>query len=282
MSTERASARGPGLDQHTRVNAPWGESELGAPALASLWREGRYGFELGRLLIDALYLTPPRAQQPEPVLLIPGFLAGDASLAVLALWLQRRGHTVASAGMLVNTECAERAVGRLERRLERLADASGSRVVALGQSRGGTLARALGARRPDLVSQVVMLGSPVLDPLAVGPTVRAIVLGVASLGERGLPGAFSTECRTGACCEQFRADLISDLDPAVRLTGFYSRSDAIVHWRACLDPSGKHLEVDSSHCGMSVNIEVYRGLARILDDGAGLTASGVSQSDGER
>ncbi len=272
MSAKGASTRTPKLEPATRVNAPWGESELGSPAFTSLWREGRYGFELGRLLIDPLYLAPARAPAPEPVLLIPGFLAGDASLAPLALWLGRRGHPVASAGMLVNTECAERAIGRLEQRLERLADANGARVVALGQSRGGTLARALGARRPDLVSQVVMLGSPVLDPLAVGPTVRAIVLGVASLGERGLPGAFSNECRDGACCKQFRADLVTDLDPAVRLTGFYSRSDAIVHWRACLDPSGTHVEVDSSHCGMSVNIEVYRGLARILDDSDGLTA----------
>ena len=46
----------------------------------------------------------------------------------------------------------------------------------------------------------------------------------------------------------------------------YSRSDGIVSWQACLDPCAEHVEVDSSHTGMSVNVAVYRALARILDE----------------
>jgi triacylglycerol lipase len=38
-----------------------------------------------------------------------------------------------------------------------------------------------------------------------------------------------------------------------------------VSWRACLDPCARHVEVDSSHCGMSVNVGVYRVLAGILE-----------------
>jgi hypothetical protein len=45
----------------------------------------------------------------------------------------------------------------------------------------------------------------------------------------------------------------------------YSRSDAIVDWRACLDPSAECVEVDGSHCGMSVNGRVYREVERLLD-----------------
>jgi hypothetical protein len=41
-------------------------------------------------------------------------MAGDASLAVLRGWLRRRGSRAASAGMRLNVDCAERAVGRLE------------------------------------------------------------------------------------------------------------------------------------------------------------------------
>ena len=40
---------------------------------------------------------------------------------------------------------------------------------------------------------------------------------------------------------------------------------AIVSWKACLDPCAEHIEVDSSHTGMSVNLGVYRVLAEILD-----------------
>jgi hypothetical protein len=43
-----------------------------------------------------------------------------------------------------------------------------------------------------------------------------------------------------------------------------SRSDGIVDWRACLDPQAEQIEVDSSHCGMSVNVDVFRALERVL------------------
>ncbi len=42
-------------------------------------------------------------------------------------------------------------------------------VVLIGQSRGGALARSLAVREPESVSALVMLGSPVSDPLAVLP-----------------------------------------------------------------------------------------------------------------
>jgi hypothetical protein len=45
----------------------------------------------------------------------------------------------------------------------------------------------------------------------------------------------------------------------------HSRSDAIVDWRACVDPHAEAVEVDSSHCGMSVHPAVYRTLERMLD-----------------
>jgi triacylglycerol lipase len=45
----------------------------------------------------------------------------------------------------------------------------------------------------------------------------------------------------------------------------HSRSDAIVDWRACVDPHGQQVEVDSSHCGMSVHPDVYRVLDGMLD-----------------
>ena len=52
----------------------------------------------------------------------------------------------------------------------------------------------------------------------------------------------------------------------------YSRSDAIVDWRACLDPSATCIEINGSHCGMSVNARVYRELERTLDRAEGAAA----------
>jgi pimeloyl-ACP methyl ester carboxylesterase len=237
----------------------------GKPPAAPLRGELRYGFELARLLADRDFLRPARATAEPPVLLVPGFMAGDQSLGVLAGWLRRRGSQTERAGIVFNAGCAERTVGGIESRLHRFAEGAGGRVVLIGQSRGGELARVVALRHPDLVSSLVMLGSPVLDPLSVGPRVLDAVRYVARLGDLGVPGMFSTECGEGKCCARFREDLLAPLPSAVRAVSIYSRSDGIVAWEACLDPSAEHVEVESSHAGMSVNARVYRVLARILD-----------------
>jgi triacylglycerol lipase len=241
----------------------------GEVPVAPLSGELRYGLELARLFSDAGFRRPGRSADAPPVLLVPGFLAGDGSLSVLAGWLNRRGSSTSGAGMLVNTDCAERAVEKLETRLRRLVQRSGGPVVVIGQSRGGGLGRVLARRNPQTVRALVMLGSPVLGPLKVGPAVFSTVRSIARLGDLGVPGVFSSECRDGACCAAYRDDLLAPLPSGVRAVSVYSRSDAIVDYRACLDPCAEHVEVRSSHTGMSVNVEVYRALARVLDEEEG-------------
>lgn len=235
-----------------------------APA-APLYGELRYGLELARLVADREFLRPVRSADAPAVLLVPGFMAGDQSLGVLSGWLRRRGSRTASAGIRLNIDCAERAMTGIDLRLRRLAERAERRVVLIGQSRGGELARVAALRNPDLVSTLVMLGSPVLAPLSVGPTVLGAVRSVARLGDLGVPGMFSSECGDGECCAAFREDLLAPLPAGLRAVSIYSRSDAIVAWEACLDPCAECVEVQSSHSGMSVNLGVYRLLATILD-----------------
>jgi triacylglycerol lipase len=238
---------------------------MGEAVEVPLRGELRYGLELARLAADPEFLRPKRRPDAPPVLLVPGFMAGDQSLAVLRGWLRRRGSATAATGIRLNVDCAEVIVGRVEARLRRLAARSGRRVVVIGQSRGGELARVLAVRNPDAISTLVMLGSPVVDPLSVGPAVMNAVRSIARLGDIGVPGMFSTECAYGDCCEQFRTDLQAELPGQVRAVSIFSRSDGIVSWKACLDPWARHIEVESSHSGMSVNREVYRVLAEVLE-----------------
>jgi triacylglycerol lipase len=233
--------------------------------VAPLWGELRYSGELARLLADGELRAPRRRQDAQPVLLIPGFMAGDRSLGVLRQWLRRRGHRVSMSGMRINVDCAGRAVSRLEANLERFAAECGGPAFLIGQSRGGALARSLAVRRPELVSGLVMLGSPVCDSLAVSEPVLRSVRWVAMLGDLGMPGVLSTRCAEGACCAGFRDDLAAPLSPDMAAVAVHSRSDGIVDWRACLDPHAELVEVDSSHCGMSVHRNVYQVLERALD-----------------
>jgi triacylglycerol lipase len=222
--------------------------------------ELRFWPELAGLMSDPRFWWPKR-QTRRPVLLIPGFLAGDASLTVMAGWLRRRGHRVRTSGIRLNVGCSGHELDQLDAVLTAFDDP----VVVIGQSRGGTLARALAARHPDKVSALITLGSPVLDPLAVSPSVLRTIRSVALLGDLGVPGLFSTECRDGSCCAEFRSLLAQPLAPGATALSLYSRSDAIVDWRACLDPDAECVEIEGSHCGMAVNAQVYRELERLLD-----------------
>lgn len=247
-------------------------SALGDAASPPLRGELRYGLEFARLVTDREFLMPVRDRHAPPVLLVPGFMAGDQSLRVLGGWLRRRGSQTAAAGIRLNVDCAERAVGGVEARVRRLADRTGRRIVIIGQSRGGALGRVAAVRNPELVSTLVTLGSPVLDPLGVGPAVLSAVRSVARLGDLGVPGLFSSECRDGECCAPFRADLAASPPSALRAVAIYSRGDGIVSWRACLDPGAECVEVESSHAGMSVNLDVYRVLADVLGSASGVGA----------
>ncbi len=241
------------------------EANAARSPVAPLWGELRYSGELARLLADGAFRAPARRADAQPVMLVPGFMAGDSSMTVLRRWLRRRGHRVSTSGIRLNADCAERVIGRLEPRLHKLAADSGQPVFLIGQSRGGTLARSLAVRNPDIVSGLVMLGSPVCDPLAVSAPVLRTVRWMAWFGDRGLPRVFSRTCADGVCCEQFRDDLTAPLAPHIAAVAVHSQSDAIVDWHACLDPHAEPVEVNSSHCGMSVHPEVYRMLGRVLD-----------------
>jgi triacylglycerol lipase len=202
----------------------------------------------------------------QPVLLIPGFLAGDGTLGIMTRWLRRTGHHTRKAGMIANVDCGARAFERLEERLEHMAETRGERVAIVGQSRGGNFAKVLAKRRPDLVSGIVTLGSPQLNPVAIHPLVRAQVYAVGTLGTLGARGVFRRSCLWGDCCKSFWDDLAGELPRRVGYVSVYSRSDGIVDWRACLDPGAEHVEVSASHCGMAVNVGTYEALAAALSD----------------
>jgi pimeloyl-ACP methyl ester carboxylesterase len=143
----------------------------------------------------------------------------------------------------------------------------------VGQSRGGTLAKVLAYRRPDLVAGVVTLGSPQIDPLAVHPLVRLQVEAVSRLGSLGAPGLFKRSCRNGDCCSSFWEDLGRPLPPEVPLVSVYSKSDGVVDWRACLDPHATELvEIRASHCGMAMSRAAWGAVADALEQFAGAGA----------
>jgi triacylglycerol lipase len=244
-----------------------GPSLIARGARPPLWREARLGLEAAALLRDpVLRGAGLRDGRGRPVLLVPGFLAGDASLGPMAGWLKRAGYRPARAGMRANVDCSGAALGRLEERLERVVREQGKRAVVIGQSRGGAFAKVIAVRRPDLVCGIVTLGAPQMAPLAVHPLVRLQLHAVGALGSLGTPGLLRRSCLDGECCAEFWEELAGPLPAGVGFVAVYSRSDGIVDWRACLDPcADEQVEVGASHIGMAVNPAAWRAVAAALD-----------------
>ena len=231
-----------------------------------LWRESRIGLETAALLRSPIFRGREVSDgDGQPVLLIPGFLAGDDSLGLMTRWLRRTGHHTSKAGMRANIACSGAALSRIEGRLEALVERQERPAVIIGQSRGGTLAKALAQARPELVAGIVTLGAPLRRQLAVHPLVGLNVVAVGALGTLGAPGLFKRSCLSGDCCAEFRDGLLRPLHKDVGFVSIYSRTDGICQWRACIAPEAEAVEVRSSHIGMAVNPQVYRAIADALE-----------------
>jgi triacylglycerol lipase len=229
-----------------------------------------YLLQLSALLRDPVYhgRHVPKGQR-QPVLLIPGFLAGDWTLTVMAGWLNRLGYRTYFSGIDWNVDCPNKTGERLRWRLEHIAEESSGALTVIGHSLGGLLARFLGANFPEHVRHVVALGSP-LDlnsPNSVNPLVRSTFQFLSPL--RRLRGPTYRECGSVQCACRFAKTVFSTLPPTVTFTSIYSKSDEIVDWRASVDPQGVNIEVPGRHLGLIVNRKVYQALAQQLSSTAG-------------
>lgn len=204
----------------------------------------------------------PRAAHPCSILLIPGFLAADATLYPFANWLRSRGHQVFFSGILANVDCPRRAVDRMGRTLSDLSAKTEGKLVVIGHSLGGIYARELGRRYPKRVDQVILLGSPINEPHRhSNPYVKML----ATLTQR----MNGTNCD----CRGLTADLCGvnlDGPPEVRETLIYSKSDGIVDWESCLEkgPLVEAIEVRSTHCGIPYNLDTMRIIRERIENDA--------------
>jgi pimeloyl-ACP methyl ester carboxylesterase len=166
MPTERSGERAapPGDRRHGEA-VDHERFVFGADPVRERWwgrplAEPRGWLEFGRLLVDpVLYGADVPRGDGRPVVLMPGFLAGDYTLGVMAAWLGRIGYRPRVCGLLTNTDCSDRALDRVEQTVEELWHKYGRRVALIGHSRGGHFARALAARRPDRVSHAISMGA---------------------------------------------------------------------------------------------------------------------------
>ena len=225
---------------------------LQPPSLLLFALEGqRAVLEAASLLPASPLLGLAPTGDGHPVLVLPGFTAGDESTVVLRFYLRRLGYWV-HGWRLGRNFGFDGHRGRIDRglahRLEELAERHGKRISLVGWSLGGIYAREIARAIPERIRQVITLGSPFAGE------------GRSSNVDR------LYRALTGGSLRRPNPELLARLPepPPVPSTAIYSRTDGVAHWRACLERPAPHtdnIEVRGSHCGLGFNPAVLYAIA---------------------
>ncbi len=191
------------------------------------------------------------------VLVMPGFGASDRSTMLLRGFLSCIGYQAYpwNLGTNLGPRMPDLMAALRSRLGEVHVENDESKVSLIGWSLGGVYARALAHRYPDLVRQVITLGSP----FAVGPRSTATHPMVAGTSKVPLEQRPTNHLRL----------LAGEPLANTPSTAIFSKSDGIVPWQiASQRPSriADNIEVYASHLGLGFNPAVLYALADRLSN----------------
>jgi pimeloyl-ACP methyl ester carboxylesterase len=221
--------------------------------------------EAARLLADPVtYGRGVPHGDGRAVVLVPGFLASDNTLLLLRRWLRLVGYRPNTAGFVFSVDCADRAADRIEELASALNATSGRRIAIVGHSRGGHLARAVAARRPDLISHAISMGADLQGLFGISSPTRAAV-GIARRGVHLARRSRDPDCFRARCSCGFIRDFTAEFPvDRVRLTSIYTKGDGVVRWERAIVEEADCVEVTGSHIGLMANRAAYRVIANAL------------------
>lgn len=96
-----------------------------------------------------------------PVVLVPGFMAGEMAMGLLELYLRNRGYQVSTWGFGRNIGFHSKHAKALEQKIRYLHYKTGRKVSLVGWSLGGIFSIFAANRAPECVRGVITLGSPI-------------------------------------------------------------------------------------------------------------------------
>jgi len=232
----------------------------GPPHLLHSLTEWRALLELGLLPgCWPLLVQAPRGDG-HPVLLLPGFMADEGTLAPLRWFLTHQGYDVQTWGFGRNVGFQRRHAQALEQKIRYMHHVSGRKVSLVGWSLGGVFSLYGAHHAPECVRQVITLGSPVSvdDQGSQSPAmVKALYRLIAHpLG----PGVHATQPKV----KKLRERAVSPVPTSC----LYSLTDGVVPpQEATLDGNPamhENIRVLGSHTGLGFNPMVLAIVAERL------------------
>ena len=228
------------------------------PALLTALELPRWIGEYAASRVVDVFTRSSTVGEGRPVLVLPGFGASDFVTGRLRAHLRKRGFRVHGWRLGRNIGLTDRLVDGLIERFVEVAKRYDEPVSIIGWSFGGLLARRIAHEHPDLVRQIICLGSPWR---AEGERTRATAMFERSRARHGISD------RARDIVDQLREPV------PVPTTAIWSRSDGVTRWSGCsVDETttpaiAENIEVPSSHAGMVANPVVLAVVVnRLLQD----------------
>ncbi len=218
----------------------------------------------GRAVYDAAAMLPmwglkrfmPRGDN-HPVLVLPGFLASSRSTMPLRRYLADLGYRSHRWKLGYNTGYSYELHDGMRDRVVKLVERYGEKVSLVGWSLGGVYARELAREMPDIVRQVITMGSPF----------------------RGHPSSSNVykiyDMFSGVPYEKMPESFLQHMAyaPPVPTTALYTRGDGVVAWQSTVELSDRvdveNIHVGGAHLGLGFNPRVLIALADRLAQSEG-------------
>jgi pimeloyl-ACP methyl ester carboxylesterase len=219
--------------------------------------EGRAIFEYGSFVALRGLLGMLPKGDGHPVIVLPGFMAGDRSTAPMRRLLTSLGYKAHGWGLGRNVRIDLERERAMQDLLVRIFEESGGRKVSMiGWSLGGVFAREIAKAHPDKVRLVISLGSPISNDRNHSNARRLF------------------EMLNGQEPEPLREGRYRDLGeaPPVPTTSILTKTDGVVGWRGSVQQAGGQTEnivVHASHMGLGVNPAVMVAIADRLAQAEG-------------
>ena len=134
---------------------------VGSPSVLSSLLEARILMEMALLPASLPLLMAAPHGDGHPVVLVPGFMAGESTLAALKLFLQNKGYDVHTWGLGRNVGFRGKHANALPQKIRYLHHMTGRKVSLVGWSLGGVFSFYGAETTQDCVRSIITLGSPV-------------------------------------------------------------------------------------------------------------------------
>ncbi|MCB2096521.1 MAG: alpha/beta hydrolase [Parvularculaceae bacterium] len=212
------------------------------PSLFWLLTEGRAVFELGSFYYLRLLMRCLPKGDGHPVIVLPGFVASDASTGPMRGVLKDLGYPAYGWGLGRNLKFDDEREAAMAALVDRVYAEHKRKVSIIGWSLGGVFARELAKMAPEKVRSVISLGSPITE-------------------HRNYSNARTLFEAINGPPEENRAAQLAQLQkaPPVPTTSIFSKSDGIVAWRGSIQHREhghdliENIEAPASHFGLGVN-----------------------------